>query len=240
MRRLVWWAVTRAAALCFFLMPRRSRFRFARTICNLMAPIAGSWLQRRGGRADWCTGPLDESMRLVMRVLADGGVTFDTPVVVDGDATIERRAIYVSGHFPINGFFLRHAHDQGVAPVVVKAFPEIDVCFWGTRTKFDAVAYSPAVLVKLRRRIEAGHPAVLLIDFERGTATPFASGYGNGHVATNVFDFAKRFAIPMYFFCVRCRADGVPVMVIRRIGADPNEFITNLMEQAAFVLRTPQ
>jgi hypothetical protein len=232
-RRITWWLLTRCVALVFRFIPKRHRFRVVASLCNVLTPILGERLRRRAGRKALCSGPFDEVMRLAMRILADGGVTFDAPLVIDSPVALERRVIYVGGHYPIANFFLRHALDHGIEPAVVKAFPEIDRFIWGTRTEFEAIEPSPTALLKLQRRIEAGHPGLVLIDNSRSASVAFHSEYGDGHVSTRVFDFATRFAIPMFFLCVRSDDQGRPVIVIRPMAADPNEFIAHLLEQAA-------
>jgi len=236
-RHITWWLLTRCAALVFTFIPKRHRFRVVVFFCNVLTPIIGERLRRRARRNALCSGPYDEVMRLAMRVLADGGVSFDAPLVVDSPVAPQRRAIYVGGHYPIANFFLRHALDHGIEPAVVKAFTDIDRFIWSTRVEFEAIEPSPAALLKLQRRIEAGHPGLVLIDNDRSASVAFQSEYGNGHVSTRVFDFANRFAIPMFFLCVRSDDQGRPVIVIRPIAADPNEFITHLLEQAAMLRR---
>ena len=237
LRRIVWFLLTRTIALVFTFIPRRHRFRVVVFSCNVLTPILGERLRRRARRRSFCSGPYDETMRLLMRVLADGGVTFGSPLVIDSRVAPERRAIYVGGHYPIANFFLRHALDHGIEPAVVKVFPEIDRFIWGTRVEFEAIEPSPAALLRLQRRIEAGHPGLVLIDNSRSASVAFHSEYGDGHVSTRVFDFAMRFAIPMFFLCVRSDDQGRPVIVIRPIAADPNEFIAHLLEQAAMLRR---
>jgi hypothetical protein len=235
LRRVIWRALAKSAALFFAVIPRRRRFRVALRISVVVAVIAGAWLQRRGMRGAWATGPYDEALRFVMRVLADGAVMFDPELVIDSTVALEPRAIYVTAHFPITAFFLRHAHDRGIHPVVVKAFPEIDAFVWGTREKFHAVHQTPAVLVKLRQHIREGHPPVVLIDTPKGTTVPFESDYGNSPIATHIFELAKRLAIPTFFLAVRLGR--VPVIVIRPMAPDPAEFIALLKEQAALIRR---
>jgi hypothetical protein len=235
LRRVIWRALAKSAALFFAVIPRRLRFRVALRLSEVIAVIAGAWLQRRGLRGAWATGPYDEALRFVMRVLADGRVRFDPELVIDSTAALEPRAIYVTAHFPISAFFLRHAHDRGVHPVVVKAFPEIDALVWGTGEKFHAVPQTQAVLVRLRRHIESGHPALVLIDTEQGETVPFESPYGDTTVSTNIFEFAKRLGIPTFFLAVRLGR--VPVIVIRPMAPDPAEFIELLEEQAALIRR---
>jgi hypothetical protein len=66
---------------------------------------------------------------------------------------------------------------------------------------------------------------------------PFQSEYGNGYIATRVFEFAKRFDIPMFFLCVRGDRTGTPVIVIRPLPPEPGAFIANLTAQAALLRR---
>ena len=228
-RSFAWRAFARIMAALFALIPRRRRFAAAIVLCRVFTPFLGTWLRRRAGRGLWCSTPFDESMRLVMRALADGGTLFDPPFVVDAATPIESRALYLSGHFPINAFVVRWMHDEGIEMAVLKSFPEIDPCVWGTRHHSDAVEDTPALFVKLLRRIEAGRPALMLIDNDSPPAVAFESKYGNGHVSTQAFAFAQRFAIPTYFCSARSDRNGRPVVTVRRIDPEPQAFLEQLL-----------
>jgi hypothetical protein len=225
--RAAWLLVAHPVALFFRLVPLRRRFRVMLALGRVAGAIFGPAVMRRNRRTP-SSANHDEGIRLLMRALADGNTTYDVDLELDVRDPIEPRALFVSGHYPLNPLFIRWLYDGGLHPVGIKAFPEIDPCISGTRTPLDVLGQTHALLLKVKRRFDAGRSVVQYAD--GGKLPVEVDGY-TYTVDAQILEFARRENIPTYFFCVRTQRGRLPLLLLQRIEPDPYVFAACCHEQ---------
>jgi hypothetical protein len=220
------------------LLPRRLRFRAVLSLARLVAPLAVALLSRTRYGGLPTQGRVDTTVRLLCRAMTAAGTSFDPEVRYDGPEESLAGALLVSGHFPLNALVTRLLFDRGTPPAVVKRFPLADPYYWGSFVRDHVIEPSPAVLVKVRRALAQGHPVFIDIDSyeEVARGVTAMTAYGTMHVSTAVFELARRANVPLYFACGRNERRGLPLVYVRRIEPDVEEFLAHYRKQAALIV----
>jgi hypothetical protein len=171
-------------------------------------------------------------VRVLCRAMTSAGTHFDPEVLYDGPA-VPPGALLLSGHFPLNALVTRHLFDAGMPPAMVKRFPRADPYYWGSFVRDEVIAPSPSVLLRVRSALAGGR--CVFIDIDSAEEVPrsvkAATPAGTIHVSTAVFDFARRFDVPLYFACARSNRRGLPIVFVRRIDPDVQSFLVHLEDQ---------
>ena len=211
--RLTTRIAARMVAAGFRLLPRAARFRAALIVARLFAWPIALLMVRRVVDTPTCGGAVDQSLRVMLRLLTWSGVRFDPIVVAEGD--LDRSGIFVSGHFPLNALFTRALHDRGIRPLTLKARPEMDTLTWGTDLADDAVTPSASVFVTFRHVLAEGRPVILEID--SGSVTKRTVPLDDRQISTSIFELAHRLRAPLSFFAVVENGMRPPQIIIREI-----------------------
>jgi hypothetical protein len=145
------------AGNAFRLLPRGARYAVAHRIALLIAPILRRtpYYARRPSRLD---GYREESLRMMLRVLARSRVRFDPDIDVRGRELFpDTPALIVSGHFLLNGHMTRWMFDAGREMTVVLGRDRETMYYSGTRRPVAQLIVGPSVLLQMRRRFECVH-----------------------------------------------------------------------------------
>lgn len=239
-----WQLVANLAATATRLVPRRARYPVALRIARVISRVAGPLLMKREYGYTFSTLH-DETLRAILRVMARQGITYEPRLrlaVPDDLAQVVREhgAIFVGAHFPLSALVARFLHDHGCRPVGVLASPGDNPFIWGTRERMEHIVPDPMVLLlKFRRHIRDRRAIAILIDRrDEGERTqPVETPFGTVFVTTHVLDFARRNAVPTYWFCVHSDETGVPMLRIERIEPQLSAFAALLREHAERVKR---
>jgi hypothetical protein len=207
-------AAGRALAAC----PRRRRFAAARRLARAVHPLVRrTAFYKTRTRLD---GYREDALRLAIHTMGRLGVEFDPIVTVRGaEAVGAGGAIVISGHFLLNGMFLRWLYERGSRVSVLMAqAPDRPKVIIGTRVPLEVLLPDPMVLVRVRRRVTAGGVVLMDIDaLEPGEGrhrvdTPMGPRY----VSDAVMRFAERAKLPILFCATRVARGGEVVVSVAR------------------------
>lgn len=217
------------------IVPRRHRFAL-----GLRGAIAAAPLVRRtrlyAHRPSTLDDEYDATARLVIRAMDRVAVTFDVhPHVIGEELIPPGAAIFVSGHFLLNGVFVRWLHDRGERVTVIKNGVDPRQCIVGTRTRLDALQLGPNVLLEARQRLAAGHKVMVALDNadEDPRGVRVETPAGPRWIVDPIFRFAERLGVPVFFYATGVDGSRI-VTTIRRPAA--NDAAARLHEFCAFFL----
>jgi lauroyl/myristoyl acyltransferase len=231
----LWSALARLAALSFALVPRSARFAVAIRLARFLTPVVGRLLMRRPDRY-FFSDLTEETLRTILRGMERSETRYDPTTICDSyehiETARERGAVFVSGHFPLNALATRFFADQGLAPIIFRAFREADPRIWGTGVDADVLQPSPHILLQLRKRLRPGTVALMSIDRSEpfGRTVPVNTASGTVHLSTTIFDFAREARIALFFCCIRL--DGSKTRMFVQRVANVEEFADLLQKQA--------
>jgi hypothetical protein len=233
-------AVGFLASLPVRLVPRRFRFRVTMAAGWLLAPVLGPILLARYGNTTG--GAADETLRVLFRAMVRMRLRHDPRLEADVDPELlpalqAGGVLLVSGHFPINAFFIRWLHDQGYPITAVRETPGPGFA-WGTTSELDLLPPSQNVMLQLRSKLAEGRPVVVIVDNARPTARPMPveTRFGANAIATPIFTLAEKLGVPMFFYGVRAAKRGNPLLTVRRIPPDPKIFAEHFRRHTELML----
>jgi len=229
-----WQAGANLAAAATRLVPRRARYPLALRLARITLRWLGPTLMKRPQRYLF-SSVLDETIRVLLRVMARHGIAFDPNPRLCVPPDLNHGAIFVGAHFPLNAMATRFLHDRGFRPLVLLGIPDGSNFIWGTSEPLACITPGPAVLVTLRDRLREGHAIVMVLDrADREERTQLVeTALGTIPIATPIFEFAKRMAVPLYWICARTDETGEPVVYIERIEPSFDAYAALLREHAA-------
>jgi hypothetical protein len=232
------------AGNAFRFLPRGARYAVAHRIALLIAPILrrSPYYARRPSRLD---GYREESLRMMLRVLARSRVRFDPDIDVRGRELFpDTPALIVSGHFLLNGHMTRWMFDAGREMTAVLGGERETMYYSGTLRPVAQLIVGPSVLLQMRRRLAEG--SSVFIDIESGRMnegwTPVDTAADTRWTSIKPLKFAKRIGVPVVFASTLIDARGrMVVRYVRPSSDDPEvmlrEFGEFLRDEAARVAR---
>ena len=244
MVRRIFQLVAGVAGNAFRLLPRGARYAVAHRIALLIAPILRRtpYYARRPSRLD---GYREESLRMMLRVLARSRVCFDPDIDVRGRELFpDKPALIISGHFLLNGHMTRWMLDAGRDMTAVLGRDRETMYYSGTLRPVAQLIVGPSVLLKMRRSLAEG--SSVFIDIEAGRMnegwTPVETAAGTRWISIKPLQFAKRIGVPVIFASTIVDERGrMVVTYVRPSSDDPDvtlrEFGEFLRNEAARVAR---
>jgi hypothetical protein len=233
-----------AAGHAFRILPRRARYAVAHRIALLIAPILrrSSYYARRPSRLD---GYREESLRIMLRLLARSRVRFDPDIEMRGRELFpDEPTLIVSGHFLLNVHMTRWMFDAGRDMTAVLGGEREPMYYSGTLRDLGRIIVGPLVLQQMRSHLLKGSD--VFIDIESGRMnegwTPVETAAGTRWTSIKPLQFAKRIGVPVIFASTIIDERGrMVVTYVRPSSDDPEvmlrEFGEFLRVEAARVAR---
>lgn len=211
--------------LLLHLIPRRHRFAIAVWLADRLQPIVRRMLRHLPPRID---GTREESLRFVCRGARRFDVELDPTLIVRGAENIGAGgAIFISGHFLLNGLFARWLHDQGHRVSAVMRFPPQQPVIMGTRLPLDVIKADELTFVRIRQRVADGGMVIVDIDDPDPSRRSHLveTRRSPRYVSEAVLKFAEHARIPLLFCATRVTTESEVLTTIARPSMPQSEIV---------------
>lgn len=220
-------ALANLPGLLLHIVPRRHRFAVAVRMAERLQPVVRHMLRHLPPRID---GSREESLRFVCRGARQINLRFDPKLIIRGAEHIGAGgAIFISGHFMLNGLFARWLHDQGHRVSVVMRFPPERPVIQGTRLPLDVIKADELTFVRIRQRVADGGMVIIDIDDPDPSRRSHLveTRRSPRYVSETVLKFAERARIPLLFCATRVTTRNEVLTTIAHPSMPQSEIVLN-------------
>ena len=222
----------------FLLCPQRQRLGLAQCLARALRPVMRVMLPYREPRLD---GHREAALRSVLLLLDRAGVRFDNGLQVTSVGALSAEPkIILSGHLNMNRLLTRWLHEQGQRITSVMTFPPPFPRIFGTDIPIDVIRGDEMVLVKMRHRLAEGRTVIVYVDGLHPSPRSISLAIPDVplYVSENIFRFAERLNVPVFFSAARVAPDGTAIArIVRSVSSNStgmrDEFCEFLRAEAA-------
>lgn len=225
----------------FRLLPRGWRFGVAKRLALQLGPLLRRtrYYPRRPSSID---GYREDALRLFWRAMNHTRVRFDPVYVLSGGEHVPPGgAIFVSGHFLLNGLVARWLYDRGERMSVLAGDVAERRVYPGLGEPLESMPLGPASLLKVRARLREGIKILAYIDSTASMENRAAveTPGGTRYISPSMIELAASLDVPLLFSAVHFDDEDRLVLAIERPRTnDPyREFCEFFRAQAAAVRR---
>lgn len=187
----------------FRLVPYRHRLRAALAVSRFV-PFAQRY------RSPFETAE-EAGARVLLRTLAYANVKFPNDAELRGADDLQAPAVIVTAHIFLNALLLRALVERGHRLAIIRTFPADPPYLAGSDIPLENLLISPAIFVKLRKRLAEGELAFITVD----DAKPTPWQVHGTHLSSGAVEFAQRLGVPVFFAATRM-SGGRPVAMLHR------------------------